>query len=412
MDSVVLLHLLYQLSSRHSWRVSALHVHHGISRQADDWALSCADLCARYGIPLQIEKVNIEPLRSLGIEAAARALRHAAFVQQRVDFIALAHHLDDQAETLLLQLLRGAGVRGASAMPAVKYRSGAPVLLRPLLEVPRAILLEYAHRHALRWVEDESNADDGYPRNFLRHRILPLLEQRFPSYRKTLLRSTRHFAEAVELLDELAGQDAEGIIADNRLDVRPLRMLGVIRGKNLLRYFLAAQGAPIPDSTRLQEMLRQLCDARPDAQMRIDWQGWQMRRYRDHAYSMPALPPVADFSFMWHGEAEITLPSSHGVLCFKRAFGQGISLEKLQLRQVMIRPRQGGESIRVEAARPQCSLKNLLQVQEVLPWQRDRLPLLFCDAELICVPGVAIASAYRAQPAEAGVVLVWHPAST
>jgi tRNA(Ile)-lysidine synthase len=407
-DSVVLLHLLQHLSLRYSWRLSALHVHHGINPQADVWAVFCADLCTFYGVSLQVEHVNIAPLRSLGIEAAARKLRHAALAQQQVDFVALAHHLDDQAETLLLQLLRGAGVRGASAMPAIKYRTNAPTLLRPLLNVPRSILLEYAQQHSLQWVEDESNADDTYPRNFLRHRILPLLEQRFPAYRKTLLRSAQHFAEATELLDELAQQDAGGTIADKRLDIKQLRALGIVRGKNLLRYFLTAQGAAIPDSTRLQEMLRQLCNARQDAQVCINWQGWQMRRYRDHAYTMPALPPPVDFTVMWHGEAEILLPSPHGVLHFRNTIGQGISVAKLQLGIAKIRSRRGGENIRVDAARPQRDLKNLLQEHEMLPWQRDLLPLLFCDTDLVCVPGIAIANTYRAQPDEAGVVAIWR----
>ncbi|RFC34235.1 MAG: tRNA(Ile)-lysidine synthase [Candidatus Nitrotoga sp. MKT] len=407
-DSVVLLHLLQQLSPRYSWHLSALHVHHGISPQADAWAVFCADLCALYEVSLRIEYVNIAPLRSLGIEAAARKLRHAALAQQQVDFIALAHHLDDQAETLLLQLLRGAGVRGASAMPAITHRVNAPTLLRPLLNVPRSRLLEYAQQHGLQWVEDESNADDAYPRNFLRHRILPLLEQRFPAYRKTLLRSSQHFAEAAELLDELAQQDAELAIVGNRLDVKKLRVLGGIRGKNLLRYFLAAQGTPIPDSTRLQEMLRQLCNARQDAQVCIDWQGWQMRRYRDHAYTMSALPPPVDFTVMWHGETKVLLPPPHGALLFKPAIGQGISLAKLQLGIVKIHSRHGGENIQVDAARPKRDLKNLLQEHGTLPWQRDLLPLLFCDADLVCIPGIAIANTYLAQSNEAGVVVIWR----
>jgi tRNA(Ile)-lysidine synthase len=407
-DSVVLLHLLQKLSLRYSWRLSALHVHHGISPQADTWAAFCADLCVLHNVSLQVEHVNIEPLRSLGIEAAARKLRHDALARQPVDFIALAHHLDDQAETLLLQLLRGAGVRGASAMPAIRHRANVPTLLRPLLDVARSVLLEYAQHHALQWVEDESNADDTYPRNFLRHRILPLLEQRFPAYRKTLLRSAQHFAEAAELLDELAQQDAELAMVDNRLDIRQLRVFGVARGKNLLRYFLAVQGAPIPDSTRLQEMLRQLCNARQDAQVCIDWQGWQMRRYRDYAYTMPTLPPPVDFTVMWHDVAEVLLPSPHGELHFKYVVGQGISLAKLHLGIAKIRSRHGGESIRVDAERPQRVLKNLLQEHEMLPWQRNLLPLFFCDGDLVCVPGIAIANTYRAQPNEAGVVVVWR----
>src|SRR5512146_476912 len=180
MDSVVLLHLLHSLAPRFDWRLSALHVHHGISPNAGDWADFCAGLCAQYDIPLQIEHVDIAPLRNEhGIEAAARKLRHAAFARHSCDFVALAHHADDQAETLLLQLLRGAGIRGAAAMPVLSKAEG-PVLsrvegplfkpaaahalatVRPLLDIPRNALLEYALQHALRWVEDESNADDRY----------------------------------------------------------------------------------------------------------------------------------------------------------------------------------------------------------------------------------------------------------
>src|SRR3989338_1659156 len=184
-DSVVLLHLLHQLAPRFSWQLSALHVHHGISPNADAWAEFCAELCARLHIPLHVEHVDIAPLRKHGIEAAARKLRHAAFARQSCDFVALAHHADDQAETLLLQLLRGAGVRGASAMPLLAGREGSPNLLRPLLHCLRREILDYAAAHGLRWIEDESNADDSYPRNFLRHRLLPLLEEKFPAYRRS-----------------------------------------------------------------------------------------------------------------------------------------------------------------------------------------------------------------------------------
>src|SRR5512145_2242392 len=185
-DSVVLLHLLQQLAPHFSWRLSALHVHHGISPNADAWADFCADLCARHHITLHVERVDIAPLLQHGIEAAARKLRHAAFAEQSCDFVALAHHADDQAETLLLQLLRGAGVRGASAMAQFAERTGSATVIRPLLHISREEILDYAVTHQLHWMEDESNADDSYPRNYLRHRVLPLLGEKFPAYRNTL----------------------------------------------------------------------------------------------------------------------------------------------------------------------------------------------------------------------------------
>ena len=404
-DSVVLLHLLVQLSQKYSWRVSALHVHHGISPHADNWATFCAELCAKYSISLQLEHVDIKPLRDMGIEAAARQLRHAALARQQVDFIALAHHRDDQVETLLLQLLRGAGVRGASAMPVVKARNVGPSLLRPLLNVERNELEAYAGQHGLQWVEDDSNEDVSYPRNFLRHQVLPLLEQRFPAYRSTLARSARHFAEAAELLDELAAQDAIVAIDGERLSVAALRTLSNARGKNLLRYFLSRQHAPIPDSTRLQEMQRQLCTAGDGAQIRITWQGWQLRCYREHAYVLPVTLPAAEFEIIWQGESEMVLPASLGVLHFERVCGQGLSLKKLQQGKLVIRSRRGGESMRIDASRPRQSLRNLLPQQGIPPWQRERLPLLFCGEKLVCVVGLSIDSDYQAQQNEDGVLV-------
>jgi tRNA(Ile)-lysidine synthase len=388
-DSVVLLHMLVQLSVQFSWRLQALHVHHGISPHADSWGIFCSELCAKYAIPFQLEHVDIKPLRDKGIEAAARQLRHAALAQQQVDFVVLAHHRDDQVETLLLQLLRGAGVRGASA----------------LLATQRSELEAYASQYGLQWMEDDSNADISYPRNFLRHRVLPMLEQRFQAYRNTLARSAGHFAEAAVLLEELAALDAANAMEDERLRVGVLRSLSQARGKNLLRYFLSLRHAPIPDSTRLQEMLRQLCNATEGAQIRITWQDWQLRCYRDYVYVLPVALPAVTFSMDWQGESEVALPAAHGVLHFERVSGRGLSLQKLQQGKVVIRSRQGGEYIQLDAKRPRQSLRNLLPQLEIPPWQREYLPLVYCGKELVCVAGVATAAAFMAESDEDGVLV-------
>ncbi|OHC63321.1 MAG: tRNA lysidine(34) synthetase TilS [Rhodocyclales bacterium GWA2_65_19] len=411
MDSVALLHLLHQLAPRFGWRLSALHVHHGISPNADAWADFCAVLCARYGIPLHIEHVDIAPLRGEhGIEAAARKLRHAAFAAQACDFVALAHHADDQAETLLLQLLRGAGVRGAAGMPVcARTVPGVPVTVRPLLNIARGELLDYARRHELRWIEDESNADDSYPRNFLRHRMLPLLEQRFPAWRDTLTRSARHFAEAGEMLDELARQDGAQAVCDGVLEVDALRGLTPPRAKNLLRHFLHAGGAPMPQSAQLDQMLEQLLAARPDAAVCVAFGGWQMRRYRGGAHVFPALGGF-DRSLVlpWNGEAELDWPALNAYLTFARAQhpqGAGISLAKLQHAPVTLRLRRGGETLRPHPHAATRTLKHLLQEHGVPPWQRERLPLLYCGDELVCVTGVAVAAGYQPEPGEEGLLL-------
>ena len=407
-DSVVLLHLLHQLAPRYSWRLSALHVHHGISPHADKWAMFCTDLCACYAIPFQVAHVDIAPLREHGIEAAARKLRHAALDRQSVDFIALAHHQDDQAETLLLQLLRGAGLRGVSAMPVIRQRTGHPTQLRPLLDVVRSELLAYAQQHALQWVEDESNADAAYPRNFLRHRVLPQLEQRFPAYRETLARSARHFAEACELLDQMAQQDAQGALNDGGMEVTRLQALSLSRAKNLLRYYLHGLGAPMPQAVQLDDMLQQLCGARQGAAVQISFGNWQIRRYQGKVYAFPTLPESdAEFCVQWLGEVALELPERGGTLHFEPAIGQGLSLEKLRQATVAVRMRHGAERIRLDSKRPTRTLKNLLQEQGIPPWQRDRLPLLFCGETLVAIPGIGVECAYQAAPEEEGVVLKW-----
>ncbi len=440
-DSVVLLHLLHRLAPRFSWQLSALHVHHGISPNADAWAKFCAELCARCNIPLHIEYVDITPLRRHGTEAAARKLRLAAFAAQPCDVVALAHHADDQAETLLLQLLRGAGIKGAAAMPVLSpskwpvlspsqrpspdQRAGSPRFLRPLLHCSRQEILDYAALHQLQWIEDESNADENYPRNFLRGRVLPLLTEKFPAYRHTLTRSAQHFAEASDLLDELAKLDAQHSILptaeksetgrDATLEISALRNLTLPRAKNLLRYFFQLRGVTMPQAAQLDDMLRQLCGARADAAVCIsvghaessDWSdcnNFQVRRYQGKVYVLRAPGEFKrNFVLPWHGEAELDWPALNVRLGFQHRTSAGVSLAKLQQAPVTLRLRSGGATLRPQPNAATRTLKNLLQEHHTPPWQRDRLPLLYCGDDLVCVPGVAIAAEYQAAEGETGV---------
>ncbi len=363
-------------------------------------------------MPFESAAVVLE--QGLGIEAAARKARYAAFAAQSCDFLALAQHLDDQAETVLLQLLRGAGVKGASAMPEAREleprssRSG-PTLLRPLLEVPRRTLAEYAEKRGLRWVEDESNALCDFERNFLRHDILPRVERRFPAYRQSLLRASRHFAEAACLLDDLARIDVEGAIKSNRLQFAALQGKSPARAGNALRYFLAHCGAPMPSSKRLQEIGGQLLFARSDAAIRIQLGAFEIRRFRGDAYVLhPEATCPATLAAEWRGESRVPLP--HGYLHFQAVLGRGLSLQRLQGRALAIRLRQGGESVRLDESGPHRTLKNLLREAALPPWVRRGLPLLFAGNHLICVPGVAVACDWRAKDGEEGVEAEWHPA--
>jgi len=405
-DSVVLLHVLVTLAPRLGFQLFALHVHHGISPHADEWAQFCLDLCVGYNIVCEVAHVDIEPLRErLGIEAAARQLRHAAFAAQDCDFVALAHHADDQAETVLLQLLRGAGVRGASGMPMARQQDNH-ILLRPFLNFPRTELVAYTQRHALRWVEDESNRDEGYPRNFVRHRVLGLLQEKFPACRETLARSAQHFAEATELLDELAARDAVDAIDRETLAVDSLSRLSIPRAKNLLRYFLHQCGAPMPQNKQLEQMLRQLCSARTDAAVCVQFGNWQVRRFQGRAHVLPLLPPFdSALCLPWQEEEALFWPPLQKELRFSRRKGEGISLYKLQSAGVTLRLRCGGESLRPHPRAARRTLKHLFQELHVPPWQRERQPLLYCGEKLVCVVGVAIAAEFQAKTDEQSVMV-------
>jgi tRNA(Ile)-lysidine synthase len=282
----------------------------------------------------------------------------------------------------------------------------APATARPLLDVSRSTLLEYAQQHELQWVEDESNADESYPRNFLRHRVLPLLADRFPAYRETLVRSARHFAEAGELLDELARQDAPGLTEVETLDTALLRGLPPVRARNLLRYFLHVRGVAMPHAAQLDEMLRQLLHAREDGAACVATGHWQVRRYRGEIHVVRALGAFdRDLVLPWRGEAALDWPASGERLGFTHILGQGISLARLQAAPVTLRLRNGGEALRPHSAAATRSLKNLLQERQVPPWRRERLPLLYCGEELVSVVGVAVAAGFQAMPDEPGVVV-------
>jgi tRNA(Ile)-lysidine synthase len=260
-DSVVLLHLASRLGLGE--RLSALHVHHGLSPNADAWADFCAAYCRDLGVSLQLCRVQVANDGGLGLEAAARHARYAAFVECSADILLLAHHRGDQAETVLFNLLRGSGVAGAAGMP-VERRLGDRRLLRPLLEFGRRELEEYARQHDLRWIDDESNADLHYARNYLRHQVMPLLGQRFPAAEGALAQAARHFAEADAVLDELADSDWQVAEGDGGTSLAVLRRLSLPRLKNLLRYRLRALGWRAPGAERLDEFARQLLTAGPD----------------------------------------------------------------------------------------------------------------------------------------------------
>jgi len=434
-DSIVLLDCLRRIASRLRVRLSALHVNHQLHPNASLWEAFCRRQCRARGVPYTIVRVRVAPGAS--VEAAARAARYAAFARQRVDYIVLAHNQDDQVETLFLQLLRGAGVRGLAAMPlvrmaddggrmaegnknrAIKRGSSSLIphpsslqILRPFLDVTRAEILEYARERRLEWIEDDSNANLDFRRNFLRHEVLPLIDRRFPSYRTTVARSARHLAEANAVLDELAAQDAANGFDGTTLAVAALRALSAARARNVLRFFLARRGVTMPNAERLEEALRQALTARQDARVAVQLDGGVLRRYAGRLHVVPpGRPPAGDFVRRWHGERKVALAALGGILSFHRTRAQGISMARLQAGPVTIRLRRGGERLQPDARRPRRSLKNLLQEARIAPWQRDSLPLIYCGKRLAWAAGVGVDSEFQAGPGEAALRPEWTRAS-
>ncbi|NWG88100.1 MAG: tRNA lysidine(34) synthetase TilS [Hydrogenophilaceae bacterium] len=408
LDSVVLLHSLKALRGDLNFVLSAVHVDHGLSPNAGAWAGFCERLCADWQVPLTVARVQVKQAGKQGLEAAARTARYAAFAEQVGDDIVLAQHRDDQAETVLHQLLRGAGVKGLAAMPAERNLAAGPMrLLRPLLDLDRTDLQAYAEAHGLAYVEDESNLDPGYTRNFLRHHVLTEIERRFPAYRSTLARAARHFADCDQLLDDLARADAEHAIADGCLMVSGLAALSPARARNLLRFYLIGQGWPAPPADWLAEALDQLIHARPDAELRLRLAGRSLARYRDRIHVLDVLPEAEMTERLWQGEAVLTLPG-YGQLEFARAQGQGISAARLDQAPVSVGPYEGGGEIRPDCRRPRRTAKKLMQEAAVPPWERRQLPALYCGAQLVWLAGVGVDCDFQAGPDEPGWLISWR----
>lgn len=289
LDSRVLLHLLVHARATMEFTLSAVHINHRISPQANDWAEFCAGICASDAVPFHVAEVDVPRDSGLGLEAAARAERYAVLLDSGADAVMLAHHRDDQAETLLLQLLRGAGVKGLAAMGEISFQQSAvssqpKAILRPMLGVSRTKLLEYAQAHELQWIEDESNLDLAYDRNFLRHHILPELEKRFPACGRTMARSASHLAEAAALLEELAIEDAANVVFEGRLDLAAIKPLSSPRVSNLLRYWITEQSGLSLSTARIEDIRSQLLDSRIDARVAIKIGQRVLRRKRGMAF--------------------------------------------------------------------------------------------------------------------------------
>ena len=407
-DSVVLLYLFHQLQKTQNFTLKASHVHHGLSKNADKWVKFCEKLCTKLSVPLDVHRIKLPQKKSLGIEGEARQLRYEKLLQTKTDLVVLAHHEDDQAETFLLQLIRGAGVKGLSSMAHFDERRR---LWRPLLNASRIDIESYAKQHKLKWIEDESNQNIDYDRNFIRSKVLPILKNRFNHIIKVISRSSSHLAEAQHLLDDLAKIDLKkSFKSDNykhKLKVKALEKLSLSRAKNVLRYWLELNDQIMPSRDLLDELLRQVLTAKKDAELKIHLsKEFEIRRYQDEIYIVSKKQKnLKNYEIIWAGESEIILPNGQKLI-FKKVKGRGINLKFLDHQKLKIRNRQGGEFFKPDSKRPTKKIKQLLQESDFLPWERDFLPLFFVGEDLAFVPNFGIDMKFQTNAKELGLEVI------
>ena len=414
LDSTVLLHLLVRL--RDAGEIApfkVMHVHHGLQAQADAWVEHAERLSADVGAELRVIRVLLTNAEGQGIEAAARHARYAALAEgmEEGGVLLTAHHRDDQAETLLIQLMRGSGVRGLSAMANLSpFRDGWH--LRPMLELGREQLMEYAQSNGLKWVEDPSNADISLARNHVRHRVIPVLKDHWPQAVHTLSRAARRMAASEGLLQDLGRIDLELARTDEAsiLDVAALLRLPDERLNNAIRCWLLELSFPLPPEPRLSEVRRTL-SAREDSVPHLSWSGAELRRWRGHLYALHphAAVTTQEIDILWDGQAELRLPLLGLRLEPRLEIGRGLKLDEVMSNGLRIRLRKGGEKIRLNKQLHHSYLKNLLQSSDIPPWQRARVPLFYLGESLAQVTDQWISSDHEADESETGMVVHIHP---
>ncbi|KAA5969213.1 tRNA lysidine(34) synthetase TilS [Pantoea sp. M_9] len=407
LDSTVLLHQLVCWQQQHpQLSVRALHVHHGLSPHAERWAAHCRQQCQRWHIACDVLPVTVDA-RAGGVEASARRERYQALFArlQPDEQLLTAQHLDDQCETLLLALKRGSGPAGLAAMPPRRTVQGREHL-RPLLSLSREQLEQWAAVHQLSWIEDESNNDSRYDRNFLRQQIMPLLHQRWPHFSAASARSAALCAEQEQLLDELLQQELSQLLTpQGALHFPPLQSMSEARRNALLRRWIAGQGGAMPSRAALQRISTDVIESRTDAQPALQLGNFTLRRYRDALYWLPPQPSLRDQECCWPQLTRpLALPGGVGQLLadFSRAELRLPAADETVYVRFQARGyyhllgRAGGRE-----------MKKLWQELAIPPWQRERIPLLYYNQTLICAPGLFVTHE-GAACSDRGWQAIWH----
>jgi tRNA(Ile)-lysidine synthase len=412
LDSCVLLHALCRLREPLALMLRAVHVDHGLHAHSSDWAKHAQQTCERLNIPCTVERVQVTQIRGHGLEDAARRARYACLARHvgPGEVLLTAHQADDQAETVLLQLLRGTGVHGLAAMPVVTpFHQGR--LARPLLDFTREQLAVYARQENLQWIDDTSNQDLRFSRNYLRHQIFPLLEAHWPEASRRIARSAGMAAQAAELLDELAESDWNTCRGPEEagLSVSALRGLPPPRQRNLVRYWLRRQGFQAPTAMHLDQVLAQVMRDPRSNQAVIRWAGIEVCRYRDELIALrPRGATDSSWRIHWNLTDPLEIPGV-GFLRVEKSQGDGLSCERIGQFPIIVGLRQGGEICRLPGRVHHHKLKKLLQEAGIPPWERNRLPLVYVNGDLAAIGDRWVCEPYAAHKNEAGWKLRLEP---
>ena len=408
-DSHVLLHLC---ALRHELKdkITAVYVHHGLQAEADDWARHCQTTAEQLGVNFLLRHVNAQPMPGQSPEEAARNARYNAFkpLIGPNDILLLAQHREDQLETVLLQLFRGSGLRGLSGMQDITP-FGQGNMLRPLLNIAKRELNEYARAHALNWVEDPSNQSSDYDRNFLRNEIVPLLKQRWPALDKTVGRSARHCADADSLLAETVG-DLFGEVfnaADNTLSIPHLLQLEPLRRALVIRQWFKLLTLKMPSQAFVDRIFTEVIGASAQRDPVLSGRGYCVRRYRDQLYCLKQSPITRRQKLYWPpGQPWLKMADGRSLQII--ASSTGVALEQWRQSEVKVKFRSGGEKICLPGRAGQHALKNLFQEAGIPPWERESLPLVYLNDQLAAVADLWISAAFYNENADACIRLTWR----
>ena len=413
LDSQVLLHAMAALQAQGLAPCQAIHIQHGLQPVAADWVVHCQTVCLALGVSLQIEHLHLQPLAGSSLEALAREARYAALhrLSPPNSMLLTAHHCDDQAETLLLQLLRGAGIQGLAAMPLCRSTSQG-WHARPCLTWSRQALHAYAMQHKLTWIEDPSNQNIDFDRNYVRQQIMPVIQVRWPAASSTMARSAGHLAATLPIVQAQTDRDLDqSLNPAGRLLVSSLLALPLVRCQHVVRAWVRQMGHPVPNQAQLREITDKVLNAAVDTQSMIGWQQTLLRRYRDELWLLtrPEPPaPLPDTRVSWSAAStELVLPPGCGVL--QRVSAASGIPDRFWLEGALtVRWRMPGVRCRPQGRQGSRTLKQLCQLYAVPPWQRAYLPLIYMDERLIAVADLCVCEGLEVLPDDTFSQLCWN----